>query len=97
MSKTGKDSIIKASDGGASTVKFVRLLAPPMLIELILCRSAVLDDIQSTAIWPKLYDGRALIGESCKDYESGMSVKDNVEKFKEAAREGDESRKIIWW
>ncbi|CAH0027221.1 unnamed protein product [Clonostachys rhizophaga] len=79
MSKAGKESIIKASDGGASTVK-----------------STVLDDIQSTAIWPKLYDGRALIGESYKDHEAGMPVKDNVEKFKEAAQGGDESRKIIW-
>uniref|UniRef100_A0A8H7N5P4 Nitronate monooxygenase domain-containing protein n=1 Tax=Bionectria ochroleuca TaxID=29856 RepID=A0A8H7N5P4_BIOOC len=79
MSKIGKESIIKASDGGASTVK-----------------STVLDDIQSTAIWPKLYDGRALIGESYKDHEAGMPVKDNVEKFKEAAQGGDESRKIIW-
>jgi hypothetical protein len=31
MSKIGKESIIKASDGGASTVKFVCLLAPPYL------------------------------------------------------------------
>ncbi|VUC25751.1 unnamed protein product [Clonostachys rosea] len=79
MSKAGKESIIKASDGGASTVK-----------------STVLDDIQGSAIWPKLYDGRALVGESWRDHEGGMPVKENAEKLKEAVRGGDESRKIIW-
>ena len=55
-----------------------------------------MDDIQGTAIWPDVYDGRAIIGDSYKDFVSGISEEDNVAKYKQALETGDTSRKIVW-
>ncbi|AEO64548.1 uncharacterized protein THITE_49067, partial [Thermothielavioides terrestris NRRL 8126] len=59
-------------------------------------KTSVLDDIQSTAIWPGIYDGRGLIGKSWQDHLAGMSVEENIRLFKEADKAGDTSRKITW-
>ena len=59
-------------------------------------RTPVLDDIQSTAIWPGVYDGRGLVGKSWQDHLAGMAVEENIRLFKEADKAGDTSRKITW-
>ncbi|KZP07634.1 hypothetical protein FIBSPDRAFT_875299 [Athelia psychrophila] len=58
-------------------------------------KSTVHDDIQGTALWPPPYDGRAIIGASYKDFTAGVSIEDNIAKYKNAG-EGDLSRKILW-
>ena len=59
-------------------------------------RTAVLDDIQGTAIWPSVYDGRALAGKSWQDHAAGTPVDENIRLFKAADEAGDTSRKITW-
>ncbi len=59
-------------------------------------RTAVLDDIQGTPIWPSVYDGRALAGKSWQDHAAGMPVDENIRQFKAADEAGDTSRKITW-
>ncbi|KAF2097003.1 2-nitropropane dioxygenase [Rhizodiscina lignyota] len=59
-------------------------------------KDTVHDDIQSTGFWPPLYDGRAMILDSYNDHKAGMSLADNVAKYKEAAAVGDNSRRNIW-
>jgi nitronate monooxygenase len=59
-------------------------------------KTPVLDDIQSTAIWPDVYDGRGLIGKSWQDHVAGMPLEENIQLFKEADAAGDTSRKITW-
>ena len=59
-------------------------------------RSTFHDDVQGTTIWPELYDGRAIIGDSYQDHVSGASLEENVAKFKAAKDVGDNSRLIHW-
>ena len=59
-------------------------------------RSTVHDDIQGTGFWPKDMDGRAIIGDSYRDFLSGLPETDNVAKYETATAAGDLSRKIIW-
>ncbi|KAL2129500.1 hypothetical protein VTI74DRAFT_7668 [Chaetomium olivicolor] len=59
-------------------------------------KTPVLDDIQGTAIWPSIYDGRALRGKSWQDHAAGMPLEENIRLFKEADKAGDVSRKITW-
>jgi nitronate monooxygenase len=54
------------------------------------------DDIQGTALWPSAYDGRAIIGDSYKDFVSGLTIEENIAKYKEASKRGETNRKIIW-
>ena len=59
-------------------------------------RSTVMDTIGGAAIWPDLYDGRAIVNYSFKDYLSGMSDEENIAQYKKSAEAGDTSRKVIW-
>jgi len=59
-------------------------------------KSTVMDTIGGTAIWPELYDGRAIINDSFTDYLKGIPNEDNIQKYKEAAEAGNTSRKIVW-
>ncbi|KAH6617293.1 hypothetical protein F5144DRAFT_606799 [Chaetomium tenue] len=59
-------------------------------------KTPLLDDIQSTAIWPDVYDGRGLIGKSWQDHVAGVPLEENIRLFKEADSVGDTSRKITW-
>jgi len=62
---------------------------------LIPTRSTAHDDIMNRPIWPKLYDGRAIIGESYKDFLDGVPLEENIAKY-EAASKDDTSRRIVW-
>ncbi|KAL2144528.1 hypothetical protein VTI28DRAFT_8941 [Corynascus sepedonium] len=59
-------------------------------------KTSILDDIQGTAIWPSIYDGRGLVGKSWQDHMAGMPLDENIRLFKEADKAGDTSRKITW-
>ncbi|KAK4665554.1 hypothetical protein QC763_402575 [Podospora pseudopauciseta] len=59
-------------------------------------KHTVMDDIQGTTIWPKIYDGRAIVGGSVEDHLNGVPVEDNIRLFKEAAEKGETDRTITW-
>jgi nitronate monooxygenase len=54
------------------------------------------DDIQGTGFWPADIDGRAIMGESYKDFVSGLPIDENISRHKKANETGDTSRKIVW-
>ncbi len=60
-------------------------------------RSTIHDDIQGTPIWPSLYDGRAIMGDSYHDHEGGLPMVENIKKYQDAKQSGDVSRSITWW
>lgn len=74
-----KKTILRATDGGSSTVK-----------------SYLHDDVRGGMEWPKLYDGRAVVGPSVEDDRAGVSLQDIIARAKKAEAEGDLSRKIYW-
>jgi nitronate monooxygenase len=47
-------------------------------------------------LWPSLYDGRAIKGKSFEDNAAGVSLDENLKKFKEAQDAGDMSRIVTW-
>jgi len=59
-------------------------------------KSSIFDDIRETAIWPEVYDGRAIISDSYTDYLSGVKEAENIAKYKAAQKAGDVSREIVW-
>ena len=54
------------------------------------------DAFQAQVVWPADMDGRAIIGESYKDYLSGLPIEKNVAKYKHAKEIGDTSRSNVW-
>ena len=54
------------------------------------------DNIQGTGFWPKVYDGRAIIGESYKDHLAGLSEEENIAKYKSAFAAGESTRRTVW-
>ncbi|CAN8105803.1 unnamed protein product [Discula destructiva] len=75
-----KRAVLETEDGGASTVK-----------------STFHDDLAGTAwLWPKKYDGRAIISDSYRDHTTGLPFEENMAKFKEAGEKGDTSRAMNW-
>ncbi|KAL8742224.1 MAG: hypothetical protein Q9190_005258 [Brigantiaea leucoxantha] len=54
------------------------------------------DVFQSTDFWPSMYDGRAIIGESFKDFKAGMPDEENVAKYKAAMAVEDHGRRTVW-
>lgn len=59
-------------------------------------RSSIHDNIQGTGFWPKVYDGRAIIGESYKDHLAGLSEEENIAKYKSAFAAGESTRRTVW-
>ena len=60
------------------------------------CRTTFHDEILGTTVWPKFYDGRAVVGDSYKDHSAGLSMEDNLKKFQAAKEAGDDSRMVTW-
>lgn len=58
------------------------------------CRSTIHDDIQGSNIFHELYDARALIGNSYRDYLNGVSAADLLTQHNAAKSAKDESRSI---
>ncbi|VUC27561.1 unnamed protein product [Clonostachys rosea] len=59
-------------------------------------KSYLHDDVRENSIWPKLYDGRAVLGPSIIDERAGVSLSQNIAKLKEAQALGDKSRNVFW-
>ncbi|KAL9122313.1 MAG: hypothetical protein Q9187_001141, partial [Circinaria calcarea] len=58
--------------------------------------SSIHDNIQGTGFWPKVYDGRAIIGESYRDHLAGLSEEENIAKYKSAMAAGESTRRTVW-
>lgn len=59
-------------------------------------RSTFHDDLQNLKVWPKAYDGRAIISKSYEDHVSGVAIEENIKRLSEAQASGDMSRNLIW-
>ena len=68
-----QDDVLRASDGGTSTV-----------------RSKVYDTLRGTTGWPGIYGGRGIINESFHDAKNGEVTEENMQKYQEALKKGDQ-------
>ncbi|KAK7954608.1 hypothetical protein PG988_015302 [Apiospora saccharicola] len=59
-------------------------------------KSQLHDHVQGNMSWPDLYDGRAVVHPCYQDHEAGVSLEENVAKFKTAKDAGDTSRMVTW-
>ena len=64
--------------------------------ELTSRRSTFHDDLQNMKVWPKAYDGRAIVSESYQDHVSGVAIEENIKRLSEAQASGDMSRNLVW-
>ncbi|KAK7746402.1 hypothetical protein SLS53_002361 [Cytospora paraplurivora] len=75
-----RKAILETRDGGNTTVK-----------------TSFHDKIKGTdSLWPKMYDGRAIITESWRDHISGLPLEENKTKYGAAKDSGDDSREVTW-
>ncbi|KAE8137717.1 hypothetical protein BDV38DRAFT_282652 [Aspergillus pseudotamarii] len=54
------------------------------------------DVFNSTDFWPRQYDGRAIIGRSYEDFQSGVTDEEILKRHSEAMEKGEDDRTIIW-
>ncbi|KAJ5216402.1 uncharacterized protein N7498_002809 [Penicillium cinerascens] len=54
------------------------------------------DVFQSTDVFPRQYDGRALIGISWTESQSGVSDDEVIRRYKEAIKQGEDHRRTVW-
>ncbi|CAL5874602.1 uncharacterized protein PFLUO_LOCUS8899 [Penicillium psychrofluorescens] len=54
------------------------------------------DVFQSTDVFPRQYDGRAVISLSWNDSQSGVSNEEVIQRYNDAAKQGDVQRRTIW-
>ncbi|KAJ5302721.1 Aldolase-type TIM barrel [Penicillium atrosanguineum] len=54
------------------------------------------DVFQSTDVFPRQYDGRALVGISWNDAQSGVSDEEVIRRYDEAIKQGDDHRRTVW-
>ena len=47
-------------------------------------------------LWPKQYDGRAILGKSHEDHSAGVPLAENQKLFAAAKEGGDVSRLLAW-
>ena len=59
-------------------------------------RSNFHDDIQGVTVWPRFYDGRALINPSYTEHLAGVPLEENIQRFNKAKEAGDMSRMVTW-
>ncbi|KAJ7432402.1 hypothetical protein FB451DRAFT_1316921 [Mycena latifolia] len=59
-------------------------------------RTLAFDDVGRTNGWPPNIDGRAISNEIMDDYKAGLTLEARIRKLDESARNGDNSRLIIW-
>ncbi|KAJ5693260.1 hypothetical protein N7462_002683 [Penicillium macrosclerotiorum] len=79
--------------------------APPSIKESIISardggvstiKSARHDVFQSTDIFPRQYDGRAVIGISYHESEDGVSDEEVIKRYNEAKEKGEDQRRTVW-
>ncbi|KAJ5136913.1 Aldolase-type TIM barrel, partial [Penicillium atrosanguineum] len=54
------------------------------------------DVFQSTDVFPRQYDGRALVGISWNDAQSGVSDEEVIRRYDEAIKQGEDHRRTVW-
>ncbi|KAJ5272816.1 Aldolase-type TIM barrel [Penicillium angulare] len=54
------------------------------------------DVFQSTDVFPRQYDGRAIIGISYKEAESGLSQEEIIKRYKNATEQKEDYRRTVW-
>lgn len=54
------------------------------------------DVFQSTDVFPRHYDGRAVIGPSWNDSQSGLSDGEVIRRYNEAKKQGEDDRRTVW-
>ncbi|QMW40766.1 hypothetical protein G4B11_004046 [Aspergillus flavus] len=54
------------------------------------------DVFNSTDVWPSQYDGRAIIGRSYEDFQSGVTDEEILKRHNNAREKGEDDRTIIW-
>ncbi|KAB8211624.1 hypothetical protein BDV34DRAFT_208756 [Aspergillus parasiticus] len=54
------------------------------------------DVFNSTDVWPTQYDGRAIIGRSYQDFQSGVTDEEILKRHSNAREKGEDDRTIIW-
>ncbi|KAF7618658.1 hypothetical protein AFLA_000310 [Aspergillus flavus NRRL3357] len=54
------------------------------------------DVFNSTDVWPSQYDGRAIIGRSYEDFQSGVTDEEILKRHSNAREKGEDDRTIIW-
>ncbi|KAK7042668.1 2-nitropropane dioxygenase [Favolaschia claudopus] len=59
-------------------------------------RTLAFDDVGRTNGWPPNYDGRAISNEVMSDLDAGLSLDERRRRFDESARNGDDSRLVVW-
>lgn len=52
-------------------------------------RTSLYDQLRGTTLWPKTYNGRALLNRSFRDHNSGMNLEENKALYEEAIKQGD--------
>ncbi|KUI74242.1 Nitronate monooxygenase [Cytospora mali] len=87
-----RKAILEGKDGGNTTVKTWEYRPN----ETDPGRTTFHDDILGTSVWPKTYDGRAILTDSYRDHAAGLSLEENRAKFGAAKDAGDDSRQVTW-
>ncbi|KAK6974310.1 2-nitropropane dioxygenase [Favolaschia claudopus] len=59
-------------------------------------RTLAFDDVGRTNGWPPNYDGRAISNEVMSDLDAELSLDERRRRFDESARNGDDSRLVVW-
>ncbi|KAK5661661.1 hypothetical protein OQA88_9761 [Cercophora sp. LCS_1] len=59
-------------------------------------KSSFHDEIQSSKLWGQFYDGRALVDISYREHLEGLSMEENLDKFRQAKLAGEVSRQVTW-
>ncbi|KAF8188846.1 2-nitropropane dioxygenase [Mycena galopus ATCC 62051] len=59
-------------------------------------RAMAFDEVGRTMGWPQKCDGRAIANGIMDDYKAGLSLEERLAKFDESARNGDDSRLVVW-
>jgi nitronate monooxygenase len=54
------------------------------------------DVFQSTDVFPRQYDGRALVGVSWEDSQSGVSDEEVIRRYNEAIGQENDQRRTVW-
>ncbi|KAJ5169042.1 Aldolase-type TIM barrel [Penicillium canariense] len=54
------------------------------------------DVFQSTDVFPRQYDGRAVIGISYHESQSGASDEEVIRRYNEAKDKGEDHRRTVW-
>lgn len=54
------------------------------------------DVFQSTDVFPRQYDGRAIIGINYNEFKRGASDEMIIQRYNEAREKGDDQRRTVW-